>query len=200
MAETTTTDLIFPIQIAYGSTVGPELKSTVFEATSGAEQRNSLWSRPRIKFNVGTGITTQDELDQVLALFRNVSGRVGTFRIRDWSDYQVVNETIGTGDGTTTNFQIIKKYTTGGVTDTRTITKIVANTTTVTVGSTATTAYNLDVDTGIISFTTPPAVGDAVVVNCEFDVLARFDTDFLELDLEAFKLGSADIPVREVFA
>ena len=199
ITETTTTFTTFPVKIAYGATVGPKYKTTVFEATSGAEQRNSLWVNGRIAMNVGTGITTDVELSKVISHFRNMKGRAYAFRIRDWSDYTLTNEIIGTGDGSTTAFQITKKYIDGSSTYTRTINLIVPGTISVTVGGTANTDFNLDVDTGVITFTSAPAASADIAVTCEFDIKARYDTDVLEMNLQAYKLGSSTINIIEVF-
>ncbi len=194
----------FPTGIAYGSTVGPEFRTQVFTAASGFEQRNSVWANPRIKADASTGITDEADLAALIAFFRKVRGRANVFRFKDWSDYKITNQNIGTGDGALTTFQLIKTYTVNAVTIDRTITHPVQGTLTgVTVGGVAAvenTDFIVNYDTGVFTFTTAPTLNAAIVVGTvEFDIPARFDTDHLDITLEAFQLGTAQrIPIIEV--
>ena len=177
-----------------------EHKTAVFESMSGKEQRNVLWANGRVRGDVATGIQTEAELDKVVSLFRNVKGRAYPFAIRDWSDYDLANTQIGTGDGTTTAFQIIKTYNDGISTYTRNITTVEAGSvTSVNIGTTANTDFTIDLNTGIITFATPPASGETITIpQGSFFVKVRFDTDQLTLQLDAFKLGNATIPIVEI--
>jgi uncharacterized protein (TIGR02217 family) len=186
------TIITFPTTIAYGATGGPKYKTRVFEADSGFEQRNSVWSEARYTADVSTGIQSKEDITDLITFFRHVKGRTYPFRFKDWSDYEITNETIGNGDGTEVDFQIIKKYVLGVDVVTRTIRHPVASTLVVSVNGSQTTAFTLNDDTGIITFDTAPANGHDISVTCEFDVLCRFDTDHLAITLQAFELGGWD--------
>ncbi len=196
----------FPVTISYGSTFGPEFKTRIFEADSGYEQRNSVWSNGRLMCDIATGIQTQDELDKLLAFFRVVRGRGDKFRLKDWSDYTISNTVIGVGDGVKTQFQAIKIYAVSNDSVTRTITRLLASPATpsavneIQVNNIVTTAYTVDADTGIITFDAPvPSSEEVRIVYWEFDVPVRFDVDKISLDLVSFKSGSWNgIPVKEV--
>ena len=190
----------FPVDIAYGAKVITEFKTHVFEAASGFEQRNIVWQEPRLQFDASTGIQDETDLRKLLAFFRKMKGRGYTFRFRDWSDYELTNQLIGTGDGTKQDFQIIKTYDYGIV---RKITLPVPNTIkNLTVGGTPKTEgtdFTIDYDTGVIHFVSPPPSGaDIIIGEGQFDVHCRFDTDTLELTLEAYKLGVAEVKIIEV--
>ena len=59
--------------------------------------------------------------------------------------------------------------------------------------------WTVDTTTGIVTFAAAPAAGAVVRAGFEFDVPARFDTDFLEYDLPAFELGQVpSVPVIEI--
>ena len=190
VTETPLTIPVFPISIAYGTTMSVEHKTAVFEAMSGKEQRNVLWANGRVSGDVATGIQTEADLNKLVALFRNVKGRAYPFAIRDWSDYKLENQQIGVGDGTTTDYQIIKTYDDGISSYTRDIRVIEPGSITqINVGAVVDTNFNVDLNTGIVSFAVAPPAGDAVVIpSGRFFVKCRFNTDKLQIQLEAFKL------------
>jgi uncharacterized protein (TIGR02217 family) len=171
----------FPNDVSYGSQGGPRFSTTIFTSASGREQRNINWSVQRCEYDVAQGIKTKDQMDAILAFFYAMMGKAYAFRFKDWADYQMVNQQIGTGDGTTTTFQFTNTYSDplAVQTYTRTIKKPVTGTLgQVTIAGAPTTAYTMDYTTGLITFNTAPGAGQAiVVVYCEFDVPVRFDTD-----------------------
>lgn len=197
-------DIRFPENISYGSSGGPGFSTTVFTSASGGEQRTGLWEQSRAKYNAAHGIKDKADMDEIIAFFMVVRGRLVGFRYKDWADYQLVAQQIGVGDGTLAAFQLIKTYNFGGFTHTRTIIKPVLNTISgVTVNAVPKTAgvdYTLNVNTGVLTFTSPPGAGHAVVVGaCEYDVPCRFDTDDLPVVHEAWQIESlSNIPILEI--
>lgn len=184
-------DTRLPVDVEVGAHGGPMFQTTIVSLSSGGEQRNQDWSEQRCEFNVGYGISTVDDLREVMAFFYARRGRARGFRFRDWTDYQLTNEPIDTGDGIETDFQIIKTYESSGpFSYGRRITRPVANTLEVYLDGVlqAGSAYDL-LTGGIISFDTPPGNGVVISVTCEFDVPVRFDTDKFDLTLEAFEAG-----------
>ena len=107
---------------------------------------------------------------------------------------------IGTGDGATTAFQLVKRYASGSQTWERTITKPVVGSVTVAIdGVEQTTGWSVDTTTGLITFTTAPATGATITAGFEFDVPVRFDTDTLDVTLDIERLGSiTSIPLLEI--
>jgi len=195
-------EVCFPTDIAYGSAGGPEYSTDIVITSGGYEQRNINWSQARAKYNVAHGVKTQAQLDALIAFFRARKGRADGFRFKDWSDYKVTAQVIGTGNGANKIFQLVKTYSSGGVNETRTIAKPVANTLKIYVNAvlkTAGTDYTLDSTAGKITFATAPASGAAVTADFEFDVPVRFDTDRLSATLDAYGVNSwNDIPLVEV--
>jgi uncharacterized protein (TIGR02217 family) len=192
----------FPPDISYGSKGGPSFNTTIFTAASGSEQRNSNWQVARCVYDVSHGIRDKADMDSVLNFFYNMRGKATGFRFKDWSDYHLTNGNIGTGNGTQTAYQIKKIYATGATVYERILRKIVSPT----VGPPAVAllvkvnnvlltngvGYNINYNTGIITFTSAPAAGHSVVVSCEFDVPVRFDVDEMPITLEAFELETWD--------
>jgi uncharacterized protein (TIGR02217 family) len=61
--------------------------------------------------------------------------------------------------------------------------------------------FTVDATTGVVTFTPAaiPAAGASVTAGFSFDVPTRFDTDYLEIDIEAFEAGAIPkIPVIEI--
>ncbi len=175
----------FPADISFGATGGPEFSTSVVTLQNGFEQRNINWSIARAKYNVSQGIKTQAQLDALIAFFRNAGGKAQGFRFKDWSDYQGIGQSIGTGNGSTTQFQLVKHYTSGSATVARIITKPVAGSVTIFVnGVLQTSGVSVNMATGVITFTSAPANLAAISADFEFDVPVRFDTDHLAATLE----------------
>lgn len=182
-------EIRFPDSIAFGSTSIPEFSTNVITMRNGSEQRNANWEDCRLSFNVLNGIKTATELSELLTFFRARSGMAIGFRFKDWSDYKAVGQVLGTGDGTNTTFQLIKYYTNGTKTHSRTITKPVSGSLKVYVDSVETTDYTIDLTTGIITFNTAPADIKEVKADFEFDVPVRFNSDTLEISMDSINSG-----------
>lgn len=190
----------FPPDISYGSSGGPEYTTDIVISTSGHEQRNVNWSQARLRYNVAKGVKTKDQLSALIAFFRARKGRAFGFRFKDWSDYAASNEVIGTGNGTQTQFQLVKRYISGGVQETRLISKPVAGTVNVYRNSVLqTSGVSVNHATGVVTFSSAPAFGSTITASFEFDVPVRFDTDRLAATMDSVATHSwDDIPLIEV--
>lgn len=190
----------FPPDISYGSSGGPEYATDIVITQGGYEQRNINWSQARARYNVAHGVRTQTQLETLIAFFRARKGRAHGFRFKDWADYQATNQTIGTGNGSTTQFQLARNYTSGSVTEARIIKKPVSGSVVIRVGGvTQTSGWSVNTTTGIITFTSAPANGASIAADFAFDVPVRFDTDRLSAALTDYGVHSwQDIPLVEV--
>jgi uncharacterized protein (TIGR02217 family) len=55
------------------------------------------------------------------------------------------------------------------------------------------------VATGLVTFATPPGPGEAVTAGFEFDVPVRFDTDTIQVSVDAFQAGEVPaVPIVEL--
>jgi uncharacterized protein (TIGR02217 family) len=190
----------FPADISYGSAGGPTYSTDIVITQGGHEQRNINWSAARARYNVAYGVRTQAQLDALIAFFRARKGRADGFRFKDWTDYKATAQLIGTGNGSTTQFQLVKTYASGSVTETRTITKPVSGSISIYLaGVLQTSGYSVSTTTGLVTFTTAPSNGTAITATFEFDVPTRFDTDRLSASLDNYGISSVnDIPLVEV--
>lgn len=183
----------FPDDISYGSSGGPNFKTWVYEGHSGKEQRNIGWATSKARYDVSHAIKDKADMDTLRSWFYAMQGRAYGFRFKDWGDYELVDEQIGTGDGTTAVFPIIKTYTVGLNNYTRRIFKPIATGLVVKVNGvtqTLTTHYTVDTTTGKITFVTPPSAALPITVTCEFDVPVRFDTDQFTASHEGWLMES----------
>lgn len=198
----------FPADIGAGATGGPRRVTDVVTLRSGFEERNSIWQHSRRQWDAAYGVKTADDLHSVIEFWEAMGGRAHAFRWKDWADFKSVaprqavtptDQAIGTGDGATLAFQLVKAYATGGATYSRPIKKPVAGTVRVAVnGSEAMSGWAVDTTTGIVAFSVAPANGAAITAGFEFDVPARFDNDMLATQMELYHGGAASITIMEV--
>lgn len=203
----------FPTAISRGAHGGPERRTDVVVLGSGFEERNSRWANSRRSYNAGYGVTTLEALHAVIAFFEERRGRLHGFRWRDHADWKScgpegtptqLDQAIGTGNGSTANFQLRKTYGSSFAPWTRDIKKPVAGTVKVAVAGIAKTLgsqFTVNTTTGVVTFLAGnvPLAGQQVTAGFEFDVPVRFDTDKLEVSLAGFKAGTIpSIPVVEI--
>lgn len=193
-------EIQFPADISYGSAGGPEFSTDIVVTHGGYEQRNSNWSQARLRYNVAYGVKTKTQLAVLIDFFRARKGQAEGFRFKDWTDYEAVGETLGSGDGSTTQFQLLKHYTSGSVTHTRGISKPVSGSVSVYLDSVLqSSGVSVDTATGIVTFSSAPGSGVSVQADFEFDVPVRFATDRLSSSLDDYGVYSVrDLPLMEV--
>lgn len=140
------------------------------------------------------------QLDELIAFFRARQGRARGFRFKDWMDFSVTNQLIGTGDGSETEFRLVKSYSSGAVQEERVIHKPVAGSVKIYVnGSLQSSGVAVDSGSGAVTFDVAPASAAAVTADFEFDVPVRFDTDQLSARMENYGVyGWTDIPLIEI--
>lgn len=176
---------IFPEEISYGSKGGPMFRTTVITLASGLERRNVEWSNVRAEYDVSHGIKDKEQLADLRSFFYARRGRAYSFRFKDHGDYEIFNQNIGIGDGTTTDFQLIKSYDPGPYQYDRVITKPEENGLDPLlvdgVELEENTDYTVDYSTGVVSFVDPPALGLSINLPYgRFHVHARFDVDVFD--------------------
>jgi uncharacterized protein (TIGR02217 family) len=164
---------------------------------------------------VATGIKTIEDLTAVTEFFIARKGALYGFRYKDWFDFTSAadgksiptpdDQLIGMGDGSNTVFQLIKRYSNGGHSTTRSIQKPVSGTIRVSVNGvekTITTDFVVDTTTGVVTFVVAPGNALEVRAGFEFDVPVRFGAEAdnsLRASYDFFEAGSiSDIPLVEI--
>lgn len=200
-------DVQFPPSIAEGAEGGPEYSTSVMSTSGGHEQRQANWAAGRGRWNAGTGLKDDADVADLVAFFRARQGKLHSFRWKDWSDYTMPRQAIGTTGGGDATWPIFKAYVSGPTTAQRTITRPVSGTVQCWVNAAAITLgagagqFQVNLSTGVITLgaTLAATTGQVIEAACEFDVPARFDTDALPLRLTSFQIGEwPDVPVIEV--
>lgn len=190
----------FPSNISRGSAGGPERRTQIVTLASGFEERNSTWAHSRRKYDASLGLRSINDLHDVIAFWEARLGRLHAFRWKDWTDFKSCpprnqtshnDQTLGTGNGTVTQFQLTKRYTSGSITYTRNIVKPVAGTVKIGLnGVNQVSGWTVDTTTGVVTFTVAPGAGVTVSAGYEFDVPVRFGTDSISVSYEAFEAGA----------
>ena len=202
----------FPLRIALGTSGGPVRRTDIVSLSNGRENRNRRWHDARRHYDAGSGVRSIDDLYAVLAFFEARAGQLHGFRFRDPVDFKscgpgetvsAADQHLGTGDGATATFQLVKTYADAAGSFTRTITKPVEASVVVSVDGTLVPAaqYAVDRQTGLVIFVAGavPAAGEAVRAGFEFDVPVRFDIDRIDIDLAQFSAGRIpSIPLVEI--
>lgn len=189
----------FPVDVSYGSAGGPEFSTDIVITHSGHEQRNSNWAEARLRFNVAYGVRSAEQLAEVIAFFRARKGQAEGFRYKDWTDFQGLAEVLGTGNGSNTQFQLVKHYVSGATQKQRVITKPVAGAVQAYVNGMAAAISAVNTSTGIITLASAPANGTTITADFEFDVPVRFATDRLSASLDNYGVYSVrELPLVEI--
>lgn len=200
----------FPTAISRGSTGTAERRTDVVTTASGREERNARWANSKRKYNAGFGVKSLDDIQAVVAFFEERRGKLYAFRWKDFADFKscaasaavaATDQVIGTGDGVTAAFQLVKKYGTGTRNYVRAINAPVSGTVRVAVNGVVTTLFAVNVQTGMMTFNAGsiPVIGAVVTAGFEFDVPVRFDTDAVTINLAHFAGGDIpNIPLVEV--
>lgn len=201
-------DLVrLPDHIERGSQGGPQFKVNILSAVSGHEQRDSKWDRRRGVWDVGYGIRNVADLQTVEALFHAQLGKTFPFLFKDWKDYTATDETIGTGNGVLTTFQLIKTYVTRKYTDNsvvrsyvRDIEYPVASTVVIKDNGSTVSPSNYTLNSGgVLVFNSAVTNGHLITWTGEFDVPVRFDIDELKVSVDSARHASArGIKIAEV--
>jgi len=204
-------EVLFPVSVALAGSGGPERMTEIVITGSGREERIARWADSRRKYDAGSGVKSLAELASVVAFFEERRGRLYGFRWRDRIDFQScaigqtpapLDQGIGTGDGTTKQFNLVKIYGGSFAPYTRSITKPVAGSVRVAVNGSERnigTDVTLDLTSGLLTFANAPAALASITAGFQFDVPVRFDTDFLSIDFAAFIAGEIPkIPLVEI--
>ncbi|MCX7645471.1 MAG: DUF2460 domain-containing protein [Rhodobacteraceae bacterium] len=204
-------EIRFPANLSFGSVGGPERRTEVVTLANGFEERNTPWAHSRRRYDAGVGLRSLDDVEALIAFFEARRGRLFGFRWKDWSDYKsclpsravsFTDQVIGTGDGQTATFQLVKRYVSGPQDYVRPILKPVQGT--VQVGLSGdrlveTVHYTVDYTRGRITFAEAPGPGAEISAGFEFDVPVRFDTDLIQTSVASFQAGEVPtVPVVEV--
>lgn len=149
----------FPIDISVGVSGGPEYSTDIVVSGNGREKRNANWAVPLYSFDAAHGIKTQSMMNDLVAFFRLMNGRLHTFRFKNWAEYTINNNNYSwSSDGIFNGgeiYQIHRKIQfLSEQADYHKITKIVSGTFKVFLDAVeiSNTLYTVNYETGIVTF------------------------------------------------
>lgn len=205
-------DVLFPLGVSFGTTGGPERRNEIVALTSGREKRNTRFADSRRHYDAGTGVRSLDDLHTVLSFFEARRGSLHAFRFRDPFDMKsclpsemlaASDQTLGTGDGVTARFRLVKTYGEGSDAYKRDIALPDLSSLKVAIAGTelASALFSFDAAARDVVLTVAPPAGASVTAGYEFDVPVRFDIDRLTFSITAFRAGEVpSIPLVEVLS
>lgn len=198
----------------------PRFKTTINVNAGGKERRNQEWQHPLHRYVLPEAIARKwEEVGEDLAKhWRIMRGPLHSFPFRDPLDFAscdlvrpnqvptvgMTDQYIGTADGFTDRFQLVKTYSVGGETYDREIHLPVVSSVLVARNGVLVpnTDYTVTRPGGEIVFTVPPPLGGSGIITAgfRFDVEVRFESDdAFEGILRATRAaGFADLTLVEV--
>lgn len=201
-------DVLFPLELGYGATGGPEFSTQVVITGSGHEQRNSQWADARLSFDAGVGVRSEADLAALIGFFRARRGQAHGFRFRDPLDHlsgaaesrpTATDQPLGLGDGRATRFALIKTYGTGEDAQRRRITRPVGDSVIVAIDGVPQLAGWRLGEGGHLDFDVAPGAGATVTAGFVFDVPVRFAVDRIDVGLAGWRAGDLpSVPLVEI--
>jgi uncharacterized protein (TIGR02217 family) len=147
---------------------------------SGKDTRLALWTYQRYNWTLVFNYLSQSDWTTLESFFNSVNGSALPFHYNDPNDNSVTGGNLGTGDGTTTQFNFVRALG-GNVTPVQDVTQ---SGVVIKVNGTPTGAYGFltDANWGFtygIQFSAAPASGAVITANFNYNWPCRFDDDEL---------------------
>lgn len=195
-------DVELDICPSYGWQGGPQFNTRVVALRNGHERRNAQADQVRHAFTLPfLNIRRADYLAYLKSAHLAMRGNLHSFKVKDRSDFEAVDEPLGAAPAGTAAVQLRKVSTFGLATYTRTITKP-AGSVVVKQGGVA-KAGTVDVLTGLFTPTTAWTEGAALTWSGQFFVPVRFDNDFMPMTIDSRSVEgyamNGSVQVIEVF-
>lgn len=179
--------------LSWDYTLTPTFSTGLQQSTSGREVRAAFWSAPLWKLSLSYEFLHDDsqhvdqngysELQQLAGFFLARQGSFDSFLIdlaqltRKPLDSTVSGQPIGTGDGSTTSFQLVRNI--GGYLEQ--VQNPAGQSATVYVaGVKKTQGADYTIANGLVSFASPPASGAAITADFQWLWRVRFAQDEVE--------------------
>ena len=190
----------------YGAVGGMRFKTTIINKGDKQEQRNVDWWLPLGRWQLGertlleSDVQGINEVIQLRTFHANRKGSKQGFRFKNWSDYKVTNQHLGTANGQATQWQLMKTYFAGNYQTHRPITKPVPGTVKVYLDNIeALGGWSVDYSTGVLSFATPPPNETVISCDFEFDVPVWFENDEFSWTLEGYQKNYQTEQVEAIY-
>lgn len=177
----------------YGWTGGPVFNTRIVRMANGRERRNADQDQPQHVFSVPFNNIGQTQYAPIKQMHLNRRGQWGCFLFRDRLDDVADDEFFAVAVGGDTAFQLSKWSIQDGVGYQSKVHAIYSpdedgealdSAVVITVNGSPTTAYTLDRDTGIITFTAARTAGQVLRWSGAFSRWVRFARDDLPFSID----------------
>lgn len=170
--------------VKWGVLRQPVFNTTVKPSVSGREYRAANMTYPRYLYRLSYEFLRDkrsgvDELRTLVGFFSQRRGRFDSFLYTDPDDNAVTDESFGTGNGSTTAFQLFRSF--GGFIEPIFDVNGAATIKKAGVTQTLTTHYTISA-TGVVTFVTAPANGAALTWSGSYYWRVRFERDEAEFE------------------
>lgn len=158
----------------------------VQESIAGLENRISYYIYPRYSWEFNFSILRSNngytELQNLLGFYNQMQGQFTAFLYKDPDDYIVSSQVIGTGDGSSTIFQLVKTF--GSfiepviAPDTSSTFNVYFTSSLQAASSYTVSPYSSgSASSGVITFKTAPSSGTAINASFQYYYACRFNAD-----------------------
>lgn len=189
-----------PEGISYGSQAGTAFATIINETSSGHEYRVTRQAQARRRFRLLKQLLTDEDVAELRAFQLGRRGSFHSFDLVDFTDYSTAaddvsapsatDQILGTGDGSTDLFQLVKRYEVTGPNEyPDVLDRPIDGTVLVALDGTPTSSFTVN-GQGQVLLSSPPANGVIVTAGCEFYRSARFASDILTVQADAHGLWS----------
>lgn len=200
-----TVDIRLPEKWSKGSSGGAMFNTRKVPTEGGKIDRERRWLNPKWQYEIAHNIKSPTDMAAIRAFHLARGGSYESFLFKDWIDYAstvsgdtraaavtMLDQPLGTGDGVTKTFSLIKRYSDAVGHYDRPILWPVDGTLRVAkngvlVGS----GVSVNRGTGIVTFTVAPAAAVVLTAGFEFDVPVHFEEDFFSASWDTINSQSA---------
>ncbi|MBS7669328.1 DUF2460 domain-containing protein [Croceicoccus gelatinilyticus] len=203
-------DVRLPENWSKGSSGGAAFMTYVVPLDSGHEDREERWEDPLAQYDIAHNARSPADIAALRAFHRARRGASRAFLLKDWIEYtshadgrsdpSATDQPLGTGDGATTVFDIVKRYGDAGGTYDQPVKWPVAGTVVVAFdGVVQVGGYTVQRGDGTVTFAVAPDTDVIITCGYEFDVPVRFTEDLLSVSWDTINSRSVgSVPLQEV--
>jgi uncharacterized protein (TIGR02217 family) len=188
-------EVSFPLNISVGLKRNTNRLNQTSVLSSGFSRSKQTWVDSRKSYDLSIVGKSVNELHTLKSFYLQRKGMLRGFRLKDWSDFKScdpmqtpsdTDQILGTGDGTTTTFNLRKLYGTYY----KRIYKPVSGSVVISLDDVSqASGWSVNTTTGIVTFDTAPSNSVVVKAGFLFDTPVRFDTDYLPITLNTTDIG-----------
>jgi uncharacterized protein (TIGR02217 family) len=153
----------------------PAFNTKVFSATSGRETRISTTAYPKYDIELSFEYLSRADWASLMAFFNLRAGKYDSFLFTDAQDNSITAQSIGTGNGSKTQFQLVRNL--GGFTEP--VENVNGTPSIYLDGVLQSSGYTIS-STGLVTFSSAPGNGVAVTWTGNYYWRVRFDQDTSE--------------------